>query len=204
MRDIAARFASPLPATRARGARLIEAYSPKLGRRVTLHDYLAFSQWMRLEADADVLGFCERPVRSAAPQSCLIDFWIQRSGGAELIVLESRCDHALTVDGTPVGTVALAEIAAAGQWIANWARMLPLVSSTRGLRPPSLARAIVDRVLEQRPLASIEREASCGDPAIVRGTIFDLLRRGQLRAPSLHVQPLSHHTLVEPAREPAR
>ena len=37
-----------------------------------------------------------------------------------------------------------------------------------------------------------------GDPAVVRGTIFDLLRTGQLMAPSLHTQALSLHTIVEP------
>jgi hypothetical protein len=113
-------------------------------------------------------------------------------------VLESRCDLALNVEGSSVRTVALAEIAAAGQWIANWAHMLPVISSTRNLRPQGMARAILDRVLDPRSLASLEREASCGDPSLVRGTIFELLRLGQLRAPSLHVQPLSHHTLVEP------
>lgn len=81
--------------------------------------------------------------------------------------------------------------------------MLPVISATRTLRTPGLARAILEQVLDPRPLASLEREASCGDPAIVRGTIFELLRQGQLRAPSLHVQPLGHHTLVEPALEPA-
>lgn len=198
-----ARFASPLPVTRARGSRLIEAFSPKLCRRITLHDHLAFSQWVRLEVDAKVLGFCERPVRSVPPQSCLIDFWVQRADGGQLLVLESRCDLALSIDGEPVGTVALAEIAAAGQWIANWTRMLPVISATRAQRPPALARSILQRVSEPRPLASFERESASGDPAIVRGTIFDLLRQGQLRAPSLHVQPLSHYTLVEPVLEHA-
>lgn len=198
-----ARHVSPLPATRTRGARLIEAFSPKLGRRVTLHDHLAFSQWVRLEADPAVISLCERPARSAPPQSCLIDFWVQRPGGAQLIVLESRCDVALSVGAEPVEQVALAEIAAAGQWIANWARMLPVVNATRTLRPAALAQAMLKRVSQPRSLASLEREVSSGDPAIVRGTVFDLLRQGLLRAPSLHVQPLSHHTLVEPAQERA-
>ena len=35
-------------------------------------------------------------------------------------------------------------------------------------------------------------------PTVVRGTIFELLRTGQLMAPSLHTQALSLHTLVEP------
>ena len=86
--------------------------------------------------------------------------------------------------------------------------MLPVVNATRTLRPAALAQAMLKRVSQPRSLASLEREVSSGDPAIVRGTVFDLLRQGLLRAPSLHVQPLSHHTLVEPAPghvpEPAR
>jgi hypothetical protein len=49
MKDFTPRFSSPLPATRPRGARLIEAYSPKLNRRVRFFDHLAFWQWIRLE-----------------------------------------------------------------------------------------------------------------------------------------------------------
>jgi hypothetical protein len=81
MKVSAARFGPPLAATRPRGARLLEARSPKLGRRVRLFDRLAFSQWIRLEADPAVLSFCERPARvDSQPDSCLIDFWIQRAG----------------------------------------------------------------------------------------------------------------------------
>jgi len=46
-------------------------------------------------------------------------------------------------------------------------------------------------------LSRIEHELSVGDPSLVRAAVFDLLRTGQLRAPSLHTQALSPHTLVE-------
>ena len=46
MKDSAARFVSPLQVGRPRGARLLEAHSPKLGRRVRLFDHLAFAQWI--------------------------------------------------------------------------------------------------------------------------------------------------------------
>jgi hypothetical protein len=200
MKDSSAGFTAPLPTTRSRGTRLIEAFSPKLGRRVTLHDHLALSQWVRLEADPQVLSYCERPARSAPPQSCLIDFWVQDVEGARLLVLESRCDVRLPdIDHVPVDTIALAELAAAAVWISNWSRMLPVIIATRGVRPPRLARTLVERLDQPRPLASIEREVSCGDPAVVRGTIFELLRQGQLRAPSLHIEPLNLHTLLERA-----
>lgn len=63
MKDPAARFVSPLQVGRPRRARLLEAHSPKLGRRVRLFDHLAFAQWIRLEADPATLTFCERPAR---------------------------------------------------------------------------------------------------------------------------------------------
>ena len=54
--------------------------------------------------------------------------------------------------------------------------------------------------LVNKPLALslIEHELWVGDPAVVRGAIFELLRKGQLMAPNLHTQALSLQTLVEP------
>jgi hypothetical protein len=78
MKDFGARFGSPMPATRRRGARLLEAHSPKLNRRVRFFDHLAFCQWIRLEADPGVLKFCERPARvdtEAAPSPSAPDGW---------------------------------------------------------------------------------------------------------------------------------
>src|SRR5215212_2212824 len=91
MKDLAARFVSPLTTSRPRGARLLEAHSPKLGRRVRLFDHLAFSQWVRLEADPATLTFCERPARvDRQPGSCLIDFWVLRPSGQAMLLLVLR------------------------------------------------------------------------------------------------------------------
>jgi hypothetical protein len=179
MKDFAARFGSPLTATRPRGARLLEAHSPKLGRRLRLFDHLAFSPWIRLEADPAVLTFCERPARvDSQPDSCLIDFWIQRAGGQSMLLLESRCDLALQdVNGVAIEVVPPAELAAARVWISNWSRMLPVINATHSLLPKGLIKSICDRLQEPKPLAHVERDLTVGDPAIVRGAIFELLRR---------------------------
>lgn len=94
MRVSAARFGSPLTTTRPRGARLLEAHSPRLGRSLTVRPP-ALSEWIRLEADPAVLTFCRRSARlDSQRDSCLIDFWIQRAGGQSRLLLESRCDLA--------------------------------------------------------------------------------------------------------------
>lgn len=185
--------------TRGRGTRLIETFSTKLGRRVVLHDYLAFWQWVRLETDPEVLSFCERPARSGPPQNCVIDFWVRRADGPSLSVIESRSDVPLrSLDDEPIEVVPMADLAAARMWITNWTRMLTVIASTRTLWPDRLMQDLLKSVPTPKPLSVVEREVTCGDPAIARGALFELLRRGRLLAPSLHTTLLSHQTLLEP------
>ncbi len=201
MKGFTPRFAAPLDAPRPRGARLLEAFSPKLGRRVRLFDHACFEQWIRFEADPSVLWLCERPARlRAARDARLIDFWIQRCDGEQQLLVDRAAEPAPeTVNGLPVHRIAAAELAAAAMWVANWQRMLPVVNATRTCLPKGLAHSVLRFVRAPLALSLIEHQFSIGDPPLVRGAIFELLRTGQLRAPSLHSQPLSLHTLLEPA-----
>ncbi len=203
MKGSAPRVFEPLDAPRPKGARLLEAFSPKLGRRVRLFDHAAFEQWIVLEADPTVLCLCERPARLGANRDGrLIDFWVQRHDRAEMLLLD-RDDRAQPVleqiDGVPLRRVARAELAAAGIWIANWQRMLPVINATRGLLPKDLIKSVANFVREPVALSRVEHAMSVGDPSIARGAIFELLRTGRLLAPTLQTQPLSLHTLLEPA-----
>ena len=82
-------FAVPLETVRPRGSRLLEAFSPKLGRRVRLFDHRRFQQWLRLEADPAVLTFCERPARlDPQPDARLVDFWVRHRDGQAMLLLE--------------------------------------------------------------------------------------------------------------------
>ena len=118
-----------------------------------------------------------------------------------MLVLEPGAQDAVEgqAEGVAVRIVTAAEMAAHGVWIANWERMLPVVNATRSLVSGALTRAVLQRLHEPTPLATVERELSRGDPCLVRGVIFDLLRTGRIGAPSLHVQPLTLHTMLEPA-----
>jgi hypothetical protein len=99
-----------------------------------------------------------------------------------------------------VRVVTAADLAARGSWIDNWHRMLPLLVATRDLLPQHLLDCVQRRVREQTPLSLIPHELSTGDPSLVRGAVFELLCTGRLRAPALRCQPLSLHTMLEPAR----
>ena len=112
------RYAAPLAITRPRGARLIEAFSPKLARRVRLFDHACFRQWLRLEVDPKVRQFCEYPARlGVEPASRLIDFWVLRDDGERFLVIDDAELEPQAVDGIPVQQVTSAELAAAATWV---------------------------------------------------------------------------------------
>ena len=198
------RFAAPLDIVRTRGSRLLEAYSPKLARRVQQTDRASFLQWVRLEADPEVTSFCERPARlGAKPTGRPIDFWIERGQVQEFVVLSDGSpggELAAEHEGTPLRVVTPAELAAHGVWIGNWQRMLPVVTTTRSLVTAAMKRAVLAFIDAPMPLSRIEREHATGDPMLVRGAVFELLRTGALAAPSLHTQPLALGSMIEPVR----
>jgi hypothetical protein len=188
---------------RPRGARLLTAFSPKLGRTVRAFDHAGFDQWIRLEADPGVNTFCEQPRRvGSGDEGPLIDFWVARRSNEEMLFLERGQVSAKlpsSVQEITLRLVPAAEQAAAAVWVSNWQRLIPVINATRGLAPKTLVKSVLSLVHKPLALSLIEHELSVGDPAIVRGAIFELLRTGQLVAPSLHTQPLSMRTTVEPA-----
>ena len=204
MKDLDPRFRAPSSAARPRGGRLIEGFSPKLGRRVQLFDHAAFATWIDLEADPEVVAFCERPALSGleAPDAS-IDFWVRRGDGEEFVSVVGAgvtSEPPQRLDGLTVRRLTDADRAARRVWVTNWQRMLPVVNATRGLLSASLLKSVQSCVREPLPLARIEREASRGDVVLARGAVFELLRTGLLAAPALRTEPLSLHSLVEPLR----
>ena len=90
-KDSSPRYAAALDVARPRGSRLLEAFSLKVNRRVRLFDHARFDQWVRLEADPQVLSLCERPARiGPAPDARLIDFWVRRRDGEQLLLMRHR------------------------------------------------------------------------------------------------------------------
>lgn len=197
-------FIAPLDTPRPRGARLLEGFSPKLSRRVRLYDRATFNLWISLEADPTVQVFCEHPARIGTDaKSPLIDFWVQRGDREAFLVLERGATPPALPDrahDVAVCAVNIAELAAAGIWISNWQCILPVITATHSLIPKNLFRSVLGAVQEPTPLSKLEYELAVGDPALVRGAVFELLRTGRLCAPGLRTQPLSMYTLVEQVR----
>jgi hypothetical protein len=78
----------PVALDRPRGAHKLEAFSPKLNRRLTFSRRCAFDQWILIETDPAVRAFCERPgYVQLREQRQLADFWVSFVDRQELILL---------------------------------------------------------------------------------------------------------------------
>jgi hypothetical protein len=72
---------APVALARPRGAHRLEAFSPKLARRLTFYRRALLDQWVLLEADPTVIAFCERPGYILfGGQRYLADFWVRYAG----------------------------------------------------------------------------------------------------------------------------
>lgn len=193
---------TPLAITRPRGARMIEARSPKLGRLIQHYDQASFQQWIRLEADPSVLAFCERPARIGPEATApLISYWVSRKQAQEFVMLvtgERSTDLPNEHDGKPLRVVTSPELVASSMWIDNWQRMLPVLNCSANFVPPALKKSVLALSNASITLLAMERELAKAQPMLVRAAVFDLLRTGHLTAPSLHTQKLSLHTVLEP------
>ena len=193
-------IAGPIALARPRGAHRFEAFSPKLIRRMTFYRRALLEQWVLLEADPQVITFCERPgYVQINGHDRLADFWVRYVDRDELVILDdnpgggdtTQSDRNLDVHTSSIRRVVPAELAAARVWIENWQRMLPCLVANRDLVPPTLPQAIARFVNQPQRLLAIEREFSTGDPVLVRTAVFALLHDGRVSAPELQTQPLS-------------
>lgn len=198
---IESRFQAPVSSTRPRGTRVIEVYSPKLGRRLQCFGEHVFKQWVRVEADPTIKTFCERPVFLDRVGMQLVDFWVVQENGEVLLIVDAESPvSALAQDGVelPVRSVPCAELAAARTWIDNWERMLPVIASCRSQLTAPLLQSILHFVSEPMQLSRIEHQFIKGDPTLIRAAIFTLLHVGSLQAPQLHTEQLSFLTRFHP------
>ena len=201
--EISPQFTEPVAFARPAGAHRLEAFSPKLGRRLTFYRRALLDLWLLLEADPLVTAFCERPgYVQLGGKVRLADFWVRYGDRQELVLpadvgLDLRAGpvgHELDEGAFSIRSVASADLAAARVWICNWQRMLPCIVANRGLVPWSLSRA-VERCLESsQQLMTLERKCSHADPVLLRAALFGLLHAGRVAAPDLHTHSLSLQT----------
>ena len=171
-----------------------DLFSPKLSRRLTLFSWNAVLLWTMIESHPAIKQFCERPgLVHVHGDWRLADFWVQRDGRSEFLLLEhSPLQNLVGVAprlesdlGLRARTVLDEELEAHATWIKNWQQILPYLVSNRSFVEPRQLNRILSFCQVPQMLVNIERAELPGDPVITRTAVFELVRQGKLSAEDL-------------------
>ncbi|WP_234480771.1 MULTISPECIES: hypothetical protein [Paraburkholderia] len=191
----------PIAIQRSKWMHHFQVWSPKLSRRLSLYSDSAIDFWAMIESHAAILTFCEYPGFILVDQKPRIaDFVLDKDGKNEFVVLNATPLGAVDesvyeiLDPLPVTAVTAEALKSHRQWIDNWLRMLPYVTSNVRFLTHELLDRIEQRLASPKPLYAIERDALPADPILTRSAVFDLTRRGRLTSPDLRTDALSMHT----------
>lgn len=189
-----------------------ENWSTRLGRPVGLYRDINYDDWIRIECDPEIVWYNERPtpvrlrLRDRAI-TCQFDVVFERRDGTfvcrrlrygkvsqEQLEAESRWCRQFGFRYDVIDEAALLE----HKWlIVNWKRMLPYLPRTNQW----IERQILTNLAEDgwATLGAIERLVFQTDLQVVRASMFALLHRGMLVAPSLVHGPLTVDTVMRRA-----
>ncbi|WP_112175343.1 hypothetical protein [Paraburkholderia unamae] len=191
----------PIPIQRSKWTHQFHVWSPKLARRLSLYSHAAVDFWAMMESHASVLTFCEHPgVILVEQKPRIADFVLRRDDVTEFVVVETKPLNTIDaelleiLDPLPVTTVSADALIPYRQWIDNWLRMLPYVTSNGRFLSNEFLDRIEQGLASPTPLYAIEYEALPTDPVLTRTAVFDLTRRGRLVSPDLRLGELNRHT----------
>lgn len=215
-------YTRAVPFSRPPGRRRIEVFSPKIGRRLSLGGYDVYRTWLVIEANPDILTFCERPTYIHGPRGPAIDFWVQLRGAplGEFWIVESPSLSASaslsTSPGTstslpkvidtpplkrpshlhdlPVRYLSRADLIAWEIPITNWTRLIPYLVSHRRYKDAVLEQQIMAFLKEGESLDAVVANFGERDEATVQAAVFQLLAQGRVISPDLAVRPLDGAT----------
>lgn len=86
------RFVRAIDDVHPYGTHRYDVYGPKVDRRLILLGHRTLNAWLQLEFNADVVAYCERPLRVPdIPPARMVDFWVHGRDDGErfLIVLRA-------------------------------------------------------------------------------------------------------------------
>lgn len=203
-------YEQPIDSVQSTKGHRFECMSPKLGRRVVFFDRWALDQWVLLEADPSVIGFCERPCWWIdSRHRFLVDFWIATSVSEYALVIDPMVDfsrrgnrahyHSDPSLSAPqvvsIRTVCRTDVEANRIFIGNWQRILAYLTAYRRWVNKSQTNEILQTIAEPTALGALEERYRSLDIMLLRTAIFMLLHQGLLNAPMLKDQPLDSRTL---------
>jgi hypothetical protein len=191
-----------------------EAWSPKLGRRLTLFSSRHMALWAVLEGTPSVKRFCEYPGELQWDDNLqLVHFWVQRDHAYECLILPThpplRPSQGTIFARLPmswtkfVRFVGPQELDQQRTFIDNWLVILPYLAANRRLLDPHQFDRILAHAEKPQWLTTFEQAEIPTDPVLTRTAVFELIRRGSLIADELHHKPLGPRLRIARAEAPA-
>ncbi|MFZ6659085.1 hypothetical protein [Undibacterium sp. TJN19] len=207
------RFIEAADNTRPFQSHRYDVFAPKLNRNLTLFGLTSVDVWITLEADPEVILYCERPLLlpDTKPKR-VIDFWVKRQTSEEfLFVLRpSELSAGLrSPDSIPafrrwakanqlsIKYLDPADISNQKVLLANWGRILRDLGAFGRHLPAELADRVITSLKRGVSLQVLEQRLPEVDPILVRVAAFALLHRGRAICKSLNREILGPTTEIE-------
>jgi hypothetical protein len=207
------RFLRAVNSARPHGAHRYNLFGPKIGRRLTLFGRLALDLWVRLESDPHVVTYCERPlcIPDAKPPR-IVDFWVRTHNGEKLCLLLRTAEATSVGPGGPLFPAFQSWSRASSLQLQmihpkelddprplreNRIMMLRYLAGSHALPAEKLTPGVITACSDGTTLAELERQFAAADPMLVRSAAFSLVLDGQVRCPTLALEPLGPRTRLE-------
>jgi hypothetical protein len=182
------RFTHPVHVRRPFGTHRFDVYGRKVKRSLTLFGQNAFNFWVRLETDARVVTYCERPL--SVPETSpprIVDFWTCSKDG-EHLYLVLRFHEKANADASEHRYPAFARWCAAhsmsvsyispeefddsGVLRKNWLLMLGYLTASASVDSKPLRADVLRASRTGATLYELERNFDRLDPTPVRTAVF--------------------------------
>jgi hypothetical protein len=207
------RFSSPADNSRPHGSHRYDVFGPKIQRQLALFGLDALEAWTLLEADPDVIAYCERPLSLPdLKRKRVVDFWVRRKGGEEFLFLlrpsevASGLDHpssipafrawAASANATPI-FVNPQGMAQQTTLLANWESFLCDLSAFGRYVPKMLSEKVYNATHPSTSLAELEQRFPEEDPVMLRVAVVALLHQGRAVCRTLGSETFSVRTSIE-------
>ena len=187
------------------GSHRYVVWSPKIRRRLSLFGEAALNAWINIEANPQIVAFCERPAVSRSQKPArVVDFWVQLRSTEELWFVRRRRephedpgssiapsfrswakDNGLTLRYFEPHDLILSEPLAR-----NWGIVLRYLTANRTLIDKEILERVKGACNPAIALRALEQHCGDEDPVIVRAAAFTLLQQGVLRSHEFGATPI--------------
>jgi len=203
------RFTKPATNKRPYKSHLYFVKGIKIGRQIRFFHKLNLLQWIRLEADTDVVGYCERPieVNHENIKNTVVDFWVKRKNGEEIqFIQKSESNNTISIIAEDYAfntwldarkmelhILKAGDIESESIFLANWQTILHFLGSNYDLVKQSLIENVLSALKSQSEitLQSTIDTFPTEDPVLIQTAVLKLLHDGTLSSTELADSKLS-------------